>query len=252
MSEPVRDPASPYLAADDEARALARRLARTARHAALAFLEPGTGAPMTSRVALAADSDGSPILLLSQLSAHTRALAADPRLSILVGEPGDGDPLSGPRLSISGAVFGPVARDAPEREHLLRRFAAHHPAAAHYADFGDFAFFRVAVRSAFLNGGFARAYPLLADDLVNTADAEIEAVEPRVVAHMNDDHANVLDRLMERRGETVPGWRIATLDRRGFELVRGTRVERIEFDEPVAAASGFREAFVALARSLEP
>jgi putative heme iron utilization protein len=68
---------------------------------------------------------------------------------------------------------------------------------------------------------------------------------------MNEDHADVLDRIMARRGCADAGWRIATLDRRGFELVLGGRVERVEFKQTVASAADFRSAFVALARALD-
>lgn len=244
-------PPFPYLAVDDAARALARRLLRTARHAAFGWLEPDTGAPMASRVALATDFDGSPILLLSRLSAHTRALTVDARLSLLVGEPSAGDPLTQPRLSLAGVASSPVARDAPERERLARRFTAHHPSAAQYGTFADFAFYRVELASAFLNAGFARAYPLASSDLVER-DAQVMApVEPRVVEHMNADHADIVDQLMVRQGAAAANWRIATLDRRGFEAVSGPFVERIEFAEPVTEAAGFRAAFVALAHTLE-
>ncbi|WP_279479982.1 HugZ family protein [Aureimonas sp. SK2] len=241
----------PYLAVDENARRLARRLARTARHAALAWLEPGTGAPMTSRIAASADIDGSPVLLLSRLSAHTNALLTDPRASLLVGEPGTGDPLAQPRLSIAGSVSAPINPDAPERERLARRFVSRHPPAAQYSAFADFAFFRMEVRSAFLNAGFAQAYPMKGDDIVDSFDAAIAAAETRVRDHMNEDHADVLVRLMAERGAPADDWRIATLDRRGFELIGGDRIERIEFAAPVKSASGFRDAFVALARSVE-
>ncbi|WP_168990438.1 HugZ family protein [Aureimonas flava] len=243
--------ATPYLVADEEARALARRLLRTTRHAALGWLDPTTGAPMASRVALAADFDASPILLLSQLSAHTRALAADPRLSLLAGEAGAGDPMNQPRLSIAGTASPPIGREAPEHERLSRRFTAHHPAASHYGQFADFAFFRVTVTSAFLNAGFARAYPLGADDVTDSVAPDVLAAERRVVDHMNEDHADVLDRLMARRGRAESGWRIATLDRRGFELVAGSLVDRLEFAEPVETGGAFRKAFVALAAGLD-
>ncbi|WP_294645259.1 DUF2470 domain-containing protein [uncultured Aureimonas sp.] len=247
---PPRAP-SPYLRPDDEALALARRLLRTARHATLAWLDPETHAPMTSRVALAADVDGSPILLLSQLSAHTRALGADPRVSLLVGETNEGDALNQPRLSLAGSAAGPIAADADAYGRLARRFTAHHPSARLYGTFSDFSYWRVEIASAFLNAGFARAYRLGRDDVIDAADAEILAAETRVVDHMNADHADVLGRIMARRGSTDAGWRIATLDRRGFELVLAGRVERVDFHEAVVTAADFRSAFVALARDLD-
>ncbi len=248
MTDEAKPKPSPYRLVDDDARRLSRRLLRTARHAALAWLDPDSGAPMTSRVAVAADFDGSPILLLSQLSAHTQGLARDPRLSLLVGEPGAGDALDRPRLSMSGKASVMPAGE-PDRERAAVRFVAHHPSAAHYGTFGDFAYFRVEIASGLLNAGFARAYRLAASDLADEAPREVMAAERRVVEHMNQDHADVLDHLMARAGRSETGWRIATLDRHGFELVHGSQIERVEFLQPVETAADFRSAFVALARS---
>ncbi|MGO8205315.1 pyridoxamine 5'-phosphate oxidase family protein, partial [Rhizobium ruizarguesonis] len=64
-----------------------------------AFLGRENGFPFVSRVLVATDIDGIPVILVSQLSAHTRALARDPRASLLTGEPGKGDPLAYPRLT---------------------------------------------------------------------------------------------------------------------------------------------------------
>src|ERR1700742_2649508 len=70
----------------------AKRLLRTTRSASLATLADGH--PFASLVNLATHHDGSPILLLSQLAGHTRHLAADPRLSLLLCQGGRGDPLA--------------------------------------------------------------------------------------------------------------------------------------------------------------
>ena len=93
--DPVRD-------ADAEARATARRLLAEARTACLAFLDPETGAPSVSRIGFGLAPDGAALTLLSDLAQHTRALRADPRAALLVGEPGPrGDPLNSARLSVS-------------------------------------------------------------------------------------------------------------------------------------------------------
>ncbi|MCC6007305.1 MAG: HugZ family protein [Rhodobacteraceae bacterium] len=158
-------PASPIRPTDDEARALARALIDTARFAALAVLEPGSGLPAVTRVALATDEDGLPVSLISELSAHTRALMADPRCALLLGEPGGrGDPLTHPRLSLScEADF--VARDAPRRAALRSRYLRLRPKARLYADFADFHLVRFRPLRAALNGGFGRAWDMTADDL---------------------------------------------------------------------------------------
>ena len=56
----------------------AKLLLRAVRWATLATLAPDSGAPFASLVNVASAADGSPILLLSQLAAHRRHIAADP------------------------------------------------------------------------------------------------------------------------------------------------------------------------------
>lgn len=156
--------ADPFRPVDDDARAVARRLLGDAGHGALAVLEPQGGHPLASRVAVALDHDGAPLLLLSSLSGHTGALAADPRCSLLVGEPGAGDALAHPRLT----VIGRAARVDPASAghgHARARWLERHPKAALYVDFGDFGFWRIGIERALLNGGFGRAYRLGAADL---------------------------------------------------------------------------------------
>lgn len=64
---------------------------------------------------------------------------------------------------------------------------------------------------------------------------------------MNSDHPEAVDEIaaLHLQSEEA-GWRIVTSDRRGFELARGDRLERVEFDAPVTRPDGFRAAYVAL------
>src|SRR5262245_41074057 len=111
---------------DAQAVRLARTLIRTARYGAIAVLEPKDGAPLASRVAVATDSDGAPIMLVSALSAHTGALVADSRCSLLVGEPGKGDPLAYPRMSISCSARR-LERGTQDHARAERRYLNRHP-----------------------------------------------------------------------------------------------------------------------------
>jgi putative heme iron utilization protein len=158
MTEQTPDPIRPT---DDEARALARSLIEGARFAALGVIDPATGAPMVTRVALVPGPDGVPLSLISTLSAHTAALAQDPACSLLIGEPGPrGDPLTHPRLTLQ-------ARAEPADKAALRaHYLQHYPKAQLYYDFTDFGVTRFAPVAGHLNGGFGKAYQLAAADLV--------------------------------------------------------------------------------------
>ena len=158
------DAPSPIRPTDDDARALARSLIEGARFGALAAVHPDTGLPHVTRVAIGTDAGGEPVTLISELSLHTRALHAEPRACVLLGEPGDrGDPLTHPRLSLDvAAQFIPRG---PDHDALRDRWLALHPKARLYIDFADFAFVRLQPTGAALNGGFGRAFLLGPDDL---------------------------------------------------------------------------------------
>jgi putative heme iron utilization protein len=165
MAEP-----SPIRPTDAEARALARRLMDDARFGALGVIDPQTGGPLVSRVAVATNTQGAPVTLISDLSHHTRALKADPACSLLVGEPGDkGDPLTHPRLSLQGRMRF-LRHGEPGHADLRARYLAIHPKAKLYIDFADFSFGLMEVEGAYLNGGFGKAFVLTPEDL-GLADA---------------------------------------------------------------------------------
>src|SRR5262245_58178167 len=174
---------------DAEAVRLAKTLTRTARYGALAVIEPETGAPLASRVGVATDADGTPLILVSQLSAHTKAILADPRCSLLVGEPGKGDPLAHPRITLVCRAVKLEAGTA-ERVRAERRYLNRNPKAKLYVGLGDFSFFRLEVERASLNGGFGKAYLLTRGDVIvegPVVDALAES-EQQAIDHMNDDH----------------------------------------------------------------
>lgn len=164
-----KEPVSTIRSTDDEARQLARRLLAEARHAALGVIDPETEGPMVTRVAIGCAEDGTPITFVSDLSAHSRALRANPKASLLIGEPGaKGDPLTHPRLTLL-ANAEEVPRSGAEHEALARLWLRDHPKAKLYIGFGDFCFFRFRLSAIHLNGGFGKAYRLGPADLGLTA-----------------------------------------------------------------------------------
>lgn len=221
-----------------------RDLVRGLDRAALATGLPGEGGPWpyASLVLVAVDHDLSPILLLSELAEHTKAIAADSRVSLLFdGTQGLEQPLTGPRVTLVGRAV------RTDDKRLAHRFLARHPDAEMYAGFKDFHFFRIALERAHLVGGFGKIHWLAADELhVRPAEGLAEA-EAGIVSHMNEDHADALQlyagRLLGLAGE---GWRMTGIDPEGVDLRRGGQVARLPFDAPLAAAGEARKILVAL------
>lgn len=224
----------------------AKTILRTARHAALATLEPETGTPMASRVSLATASSGDPIFLVSQLSGHFRALEADRRASLLLGEPGKGDPLAHPRITIYG-----TASQVPEaeRDRTRSRFLARHPKAELYADFADFAFWRLRIEGASFNGGFGKASTMTRDHLTSPTDPDLDEMEAGALAHMNEDHADALLLYATRLvGEVSGAWRATCVDLEGLDLSLADATARLWFEPPLRSAQDLRPRLVELAK----
>lgn len=229
---------------------LARTLLRTARHGAIAVLDPDGGAPLASRVGVATDIDGAPIILVSLLAAHTGAILADPRCSLLVGEPGKGDALAHPRLSIACTAHL-LETGGADHAQAQRRYLARNPKAKLYAGLGDFRLFRLEPEGASLNGGFGKAYLLTRNDLLSDAagSAALAAGEPGAVEHMNADHRDAIDLYARHFGKaTGSGWTMTGIDPDGFDLVSGDAVARIDFPRPLSDPGDMRKALVAMAQ----
>ena len=242
----------PIRPTDDDARSLARKLLRSARVGSLATLETGSGFPFASLVSLATDLDGTPLILISQLSGHTANLAADPRASLLIATAGKGDPLAHPRITLIARARR-VMREGAEGARVRARFLARQPKAALYVDFPDFGFEALEIERASLNGGFGRAYELTREDLATPVPDGFAELADGAVAHMNEDHQEALalyaTRLIgEAEGSTAQGnWRATGLDPDGLDLAAGERIARLAFPEPVTDGGALRRMLKVLA-----
>jgi putative heme iron utilization protein len=247
---PNRLPEGAQAPADFVPAELAKTLLRTRRAGTLATLDRNTGHPFASLVNVATDVDGSPVILTSRLSTHTANLEADGRASVLLAETGKGDPLAHPRLTVMGE-FSVFANESTDQARVRRRFLARHPKSELYAGFGDFAFWRMNVVSAHLNGGFARAADLKASDVLTDISGaeEIIAAEDGAVTHMNEDHADAIGLYATKLlGEDDGLWRISGLDPDGADLTAGDRTARLPFAARVTTPAGLREILIALAK----
>src|SRR5471032_3413778 len=191
--------------ADFNATELARSLLRRRRQGALATLMRGSGDPYCSLVNVASHCDGSPILLISRLALHTQNILGDARVSLMLDERAEGDPLEGARIMLAGRAEEAAAADL---EILRRRYLNAHPSAEVFVDFKDFSFFRIRPAAAHLVAGFGRIVDLKpAQFLTDISDAAalLEA-EPGAIAHMNEDHRDAMNlyatRLLARRPPT--------------------------------------------------
>jgi heme iron utilization protein len=238
-------------APDFDPRSIAKILLRTTRAGALATIDRNSGHPFASLVNVATDVDGSPLILVSRLASHTANLEQDGRASILLAAGGRGDPLAHPRLTVLGS-FARLGRDNADEIRARRRFLARHPKSELYAGFADFAFWRMRVVSAHLNGGFARAADLSAmDTLTDIGGAEdLMATEASAVAHMNDDHADAV-RLYAGKllGAEDGPWRLTGLDPEGLDLALGDATLRLSFTQRVTTAEELRKVVVDLAKT---
>src|SRR3954452_14680408 len=232
--------------ADFSAARLARSLLRGSRQGALATLVPGSGDPYCSLVNVASNSNGSPILLISRLALHTRNILADPRVSLMLDERSEGDPLEGARIMLAGRA---EQADA-EKAILRRRYLNAHPSAEVFVNFKDFSFFRIEPAGAHLVAGFGRIVDLKPGQFltdVSDADALLEA-EQGAIEHMNADHREAMNFYATKLlGAEQADWRCTGCDPDGMDMQAGAQTLRLEFPERVTSGTALRKMLVKLA-----
>jgi heme oxygenase (biliverdin-IX-beta and delta-forming) len=218
----------------------ARKLLRAARVGTLAT--SAHGQPFASLATPACAPDLSILLLLSDLSEHTRHLRVEPRCSVLVaGTQADANPQTTPRVTVTGIA------EVVDNAALKARYLAVHPYASMYADFGDFALWSIRPANGLYVGGFGRAARLSAVNLVPDprAVATIGADASHVIAHCNADHAAELALIAGQPGD----WQMVATDVDGCDLALGEQVVRVHWSAPLDNASQVRGELAGLARA---
>ena len=234
-------------AADFDAGRLARSLLRRSRQGALATLMAGSGDPYCSLVNVASHPDGSPILLISRLALHTRNLLGDARVSLMLDERAEGDPLEGARIMLAGRAE--QAAD-PDLEMVRRRYLSAHPSAEAFVNFTDFSFFRIRPSGTHLVAGFGRIVDLKPEQFltdVSDAGALLEA-EQGAIDHMNADHRDATSLYATKLlGAEPADWRCTGCDPDGIDLQAGAKTLRLDFPERVTGPGELRKVLVKLA-----
>jgi putative heme iron utilization protein len=233
--------------ADFSASKLARSLLRRRRQGALATLMPDSGDPYCSLVNVASNWNGSPILLISRLALHTRNILGDSRVSLMLDERAEGDPLEGARIMLAGRA---EEAESAEQPILRRRYLNAHPAAEAFVNFKDFSFFRIRPAGAHLVAGFGRIVDLTPGQFltdISDADALLEA-EQSVIDHMNADHRDAMNLYATKLlSAEEADWRCTGCDPDGMDMQAGTQTLRLEFPERVTNATALRKMLVKLA-----
>jgi len=209
------------------------------------------GHPFASLMPYAPDERGRPLLLVSGLAVHTQNLAADPRASLLVAERGpEEDALAAGRVTLVGTA-APVDGGAVAAVRGL--YLTRHPAAAAWADFGDFAFWRVEVEEAYLIAGFGSMGWIAGADYAAAHADPLADAAAGIAEHMNRDHADALLELVRAlAGEPADTARMTSVDRLGFglRLRAGDRESqtRIAFPRAVSSADETRAVLIEMLR----
>src|SRR5712672_2478579 len=227
--------------ADFDAGRLARSLLRRSRQGALATLMPGSGDPYCSLVNVASNWDGSPILLISRLALHTRNILADSRVSLMLDERAEGDPLEGSRIMLAGRA---EEAGADESAVLRRRYLNTHPSAEAFVNFKDFCFFRIRPSGAHLVAGFGRIVDLKPEQfLTDISDAgPLLEAEQGALDHINADHRDVMNLYATKvLGAEAADWRCAGCDPDGIDMQAGTKTLRLDFPERVTSGAELRK-----------
>src|SRR3954451_3756335 len=245
--EPLYDVTVPTPTHGERARTLAAAIA-TGTLCTIA-IEPA-GYPYGSFVTAALDG-GDPVFLISALAEHTHNLQRDARASLLVAEGGSDDPLANGRVTMLGECRR-IAADEPELPHARDAFLAVHPNARYYADFRDFAFWKLQVGAVRYIGGYGRLSWVGTGEWHDADPDPLGSSAAGILAHMNADHADALVLYCNAfsKARDVSSASMTGIDRYGFEMsartTEGRRPVRLAFPEPVSTAEEARAALIAM------
>src|ERR1700731_1405448 len=232
---------------DFDAGHLARSLLRRCRQGALATLMAGSGDPYCSLVNVASHPDGSPILLISRLALHTRNILGDSRVSLMLDERAEGNPLEGSRIMLAGRG-GKASTD--DIEILRRRYLNAHPSAEVFVYFKDFSFFRIRPSGAHLVAGFGRIVDLKPEQFltdISDAGALLKA-EQGAIEHMNADHRDAMSLYATRLlGADTADWRCTGCDPDGIDMQAGAATLRLDFPRRIVTPAALRQILKELA-----
>ncbi len=205
------------------------------------------GYPFGSVVPYVLDHEACPLLLISRLAEHTKNLAGDARVSLLIHEAGAdaANVQAQARVTLMGQ-----AERIENPEHIEPRYERYFPATRGYRTQLDFEFWRIVPVTLRAIAGFAKVHWVSREAYAPPPGAMALAEdEASILDHMNTDHAHTLRdfRHLQNVGEVTSAEMIG-IDCDGFDVNADNKMLRFNFDEPVTSPTAIREALVALAQ----
>jgi putative heme iron utilization protein len=229
-------------ASDDKAFAARQVLAGTFSGVISTLSLAHPGYPFGSVVPYVLDQEGLPLLLLSDLSQHTKNLDADGRCALTVIEEGTGDVQERGRLSAIGKVSSP--RIDADAERYFRYF----PQARMYFEQLGFRFYRFMPLRFHWNGGFATARWFGVEHIVRANPLSLEE-QARIVNHMNRDHGDALSGYVSNL-DGVNGAESVTMlgiDAEGLDLRVKDHIVRVALSRMIGSIAEARDVLVEMA-----
>lgn len=211
------------------------------------------GYPFGSVAPFVLDHHCQPVILISTLAEHTKNIALNPKVSLLVFS-GAEDLQANARLTL----LGEASKIFKEADADLRaRYLRYLPQAASYFDMHDFSFYRIHIHQARYIGGFGKMSWFsdidLFSDVANQA-APLSQQETDIIEHMNADHTeNLIQYCRHYHQIEASQVQMLGIDYDGFDVMAtsasGQQRLRFDFDQPVYDAQAARTALMAMAKA---
>ena len=211
------------------------------------------GYPFGSVAPFVLDHHCQPIILISNIAEHTKNIAANPKVSLLVFA-GAEDLQANARLTLLGEAVK-IYKD--DDANLRARYLRYLPQAASYFDMHDFSFYRIHIHQARYIGGFGKMSWLSEVDLfggITDSVSVLASQEAAIIEHMNADHTeNLLNYCKHFHHVDAEHAHMLGIDCDGFDVSarigNTSTILRFDFEQPIHDAQSARTALVAMAKA---
>jgi putative heme iron utilization protein len=224
--------------------AAARRFVRGQHSGVLSTVSQRVeGFPFGSVAPFILDHSGCPVILISTLAEHTKNIAADSRVSLIV-QPYSPDMQVAGRVTLLGR-----AQLLEDKSALGPRYLRFHPQAESYFAMHDFSFYRIEpVRVRYI-GGFGRIH-WVEPAQYRLPESPLPHQEADILTHMNSDHADNLRAYCRHVHAVDPTHaEMIGIDPDGFDVRADQQLLRFDFAAPVLDAQQARHALVTMAQA---